>query len=119
MMYPPMNPIYEMRDQEWTDLHKAYWDYHIPCNVPTQEHVQFFVQQILTAGSDVTRAMRYKNECVIMSRGDEQQMINEGWPNASLINFSAGLRSPHQRTSQCGEPFIRFCITAQFRLWDT
>ena len=77
MMYPPFHPIYEMREQEWIDIQLVYWEYHIATKVPTAEHVQFVVQQMLAAGMEVTLAIRLKNECVSMSCGGEQDMINE------------------------------------------
>ena len=76
-MYPPFHPIYEMREQEWSDIQLVYWEYHIATMVPTAEHVQFVVQQMLAAGVEVTLSIRLKNECVSMSGGGEQDMINE------------------------------------------
>ena len=77
MMYPPFHPIYEMREQEWSDIQLVYWEYHIATMVPTSEHVQFVVQQMFSAGMEVSLAIRLKNECVIASGGGEQEMINE------------------------------------------
>ena len=77
MMYPPFHPIYEMREQEWSDIQLVYWEYHLPTKVPNTNHVQFVVQQVLAAGMEVTLAIRLKNECISMSGGGEQEMINE------------------------------------------
>ena len=77
MMYPPFHPIYEMREQEWIDIQLVYWDYSIPSRVPSTEHVQFIVKQMLEAGTDITLAIRLKNECVALSGGGEQDFMNE------------------------------------------
>ncbi len=63
MMHPPLHPIYEMREQEWNDIHLIYWKYHIPSNVPTSEHIQFLIQQIMTAGAEVTFS-HSSQECI-------------------------------------------------------
>ena len=58
MMYPPFHPIYEMREQEWIDIQLVYWGYSIPNKVPSTEHVQFIVKQMLEAGTNVTLEWR-------------------------------------------------------------